>query len=80
MTILKYLEWTHNTVKGWNDIKYYFTLPIWVLEAPNLVQLVIGEIQGGIYEQDVLCIFDDHPSNSHTVMLVYHIIHRCTPC
>lgn len=41
--------------------------------------LVVGEIQGGIYEQDVLCIFDDHLSNSHIVMLVYHIIHQCTP-
>lgn len=43
------------------------------------MNLIIGEIQVGIYAQDVLYIFNDHLYNLHKVVLVFHSVHLHKP-
>lgn len=47
--------------------------------ALKIMYLIIGEIQVGIYAQDVLYIFNDHLYNLHKVVLVFHSVHQHKP-
>lgn len=47
--------------------------------ALKIMNLIIGEIQVGIYAQDVLYIFNDHLYNLHKVVLVFHSVHLHKP-
>lgn len=47
--------------------------------ALKIRNLIIGEIQVGIYAQDVLYIFNDHLYNLHKGVLFFHSVHLHKP-